>query len=175
MGDAEFQKKCLGKMQDVATKGKTVLFVSHNIGAIKTLTNKCVYMSQGLFRHSGTTDQVVTSYLHENIKNRGVDRQLAYYRRSHVPDAPIKIVAIWANDKREIGPLPELTISQPYSISVEVEVYRPIHGAHMNVMIRTMDGNLALHLFSWDQNFEISLAKGRHVIAVEVNDASSEP
>src|SRR5262245_14847028 len=47
VGDAEFQKKCLGKMQDVSRVGRTVLFVSHNLSAVQTLCQRCVLLAQG--------------------------------------------------------------------------------------------------------------------------------
>ena len=52
VGDAEFQKKCLGKMQDVAGDGRTVLFVSHNMAAISSLTKICAYLSGGRLLNS---------------------------------------------------------------------------------------------------------------------------
>src|SRR4030043_1860327 len=47
VGDAAFQKKCLGKMEDVSKEGRTILFVSHNMGAVRTLTNRCIYLNEG--------------------------------------------------------------------------------------------------------------------------------
>ena len=64
VGDAEFQKKCLGKMQDVSTKqGRTVLFVSHNMGAIETLCKRGVLMQKGTVVFDGETRPAVTKYL----------------------------------------------------------------------------------------------------------------
>src|SRR5713226_1269014 len=56
VGDAEFQKKCLGKMGDVAHEGRTVLFVSHNMQAVSTLTKQCLVFDKGLCVHYGTTE-----------------------------------------------------------------------------------------------------------------------
>lgn len=64
VGDAEFQKKCLGKMQDVAKKeGRTVLFVSHNISAIKSLTTRGILLNAGRIAFDGTTDSAVQEYV----------------------------------------------------------------------------------------------------------------
>ncbi len=65
VGDAEFQKKCLGKMQDVAGQGRTVLFVSHNMGAVQSLCNTGMYLSGGQLVNTGTTAKVIESY-HSN-------------------------------------------------------------------------------------------------------------
>lgn len=63
VGDAEFQKKCLGKMSDVAQEGRTVLFVSHNMGAIRSLCSKAIYFDVGNIADIGETNDVVSSYL----------------------------------------------------------------------------------------------------------------
>ncbi|CAG0943909.1 partial Teichoic acids export ATP-binding protein TagH, partial [Candidatus Brocadiaceae bacterium] len=63
VGDAEFQKKCLGKMSDVASGGRTVLFVSHNMAAVHSLCNSALLMSRGRVVLSGNTDHVVEKYL----------------------------------------------------------------------------------------------------------------
>ena len=66
VGDAEFQKKCLGKMHDVADHGRTVLFVSHNIGSIQVLCESCLLLRDGSIEFIGPTDQVVRQY-HKSI------------------------------------------------------------------------------------------------------------
>ncbi|HLO16668.1 MAG TPA: ABC transporter ATP-binding protein [Anaerolineales bacterium] len=66
VGDAEFQKKCLGKMGDVAKKGRTVLFVSHNMAAISTLCNKAVLIDRGILKQNDFTDKVVEKYLYQD-------------------------------------------------------------------------------------------------------------
>jgi lipopolysaccharide transport system ATP-binding protein len=64
VGDAEFQKKCLGKMKDVSLgQGRTVLFVSHNMSAVETLCNHCISLKNGRFLESGNPQLVVKNYL----------------------------------------------------------------------------------------------------------------
>jgi lipopolysaccharide transport system ATP-binding protein len=66
VGDAEFQKKAIGKMQDVShTEGKTVLFVSHNMSSISTLCRQGIYLKNGLIRYSGPIQNTITKYLSE--------------------------------------------------------------------------------------------------------------
>src|SRR5262245_8482800 len=59
VGDAEFQKKCLGKIGNVARGGRTVLFVSHNMAAVKSLTTRGILLDQGSLKFSGTSEQVI--------------------------------------------------------------------------------------------------------------------
>jgi len=63
VGDAAFQKKCLGKMGDVAREGRTVLFVSHNMTAVQALCPQCVLLDSGRLAHQGETIKVVRHYL----------------------------------------------------------------------------------------------------------------
>ena len=63
VGDAEFQKKCLGKMGDVASEGRTVLFVSHNMGAIKSLCERTILMGNGMLLEDGESEIVIENYL----------------------------------------------------------------------------------------------------------------
>jgi len=64
VGDAEFQKKCLGRMKDVSVHdGRTVLFVSHNMGAIKNLCDRCLMLKDGTFSFMGSTDAAISRYL----------------------------------------------------------------------------------------------------------------
>jgi lipopolysaccharide transport system ATP-binding protein len=66
VGDASFQKKCLGKMGDVAREGRTVLFVSHNMGAVQALCNRSMWVNQGRVVRTGETNEVVRDYLMES-------------------------------------------------------------------------------------------------------------
>lgn len=63
VGDAGFQKKCLGKMGDVASSGRTILFVSHNMAAIQQLCNRCVVLENGQVHFAGSTNDAVRAYM----------------------------------------------------------------------------------------------------------------
>ena len=68
VGDFEFQKKCLGKMEDVAkNQGRTVLFVSHNMTAVKNLCNRSIVLKNGLFVESGDTKAIINKYINGAI------------------------------------------------------------------------------------------------------------
>ena len=64
VGDAEFQKKCLGKMKDVSNKeGRTVLFVSHNMAAVKSLCTNAILLENGILTHKGNTDYIISKHI----------------------------------------------------------------------------------------------------------------
>ena len=79
VGDAEFQKKCLGKMGDVSKgEGRTVLFVSHNMASIKALCNKGIFLDKGFIRENSTVDKAIQLYFSNNIKNEFFYENNAY-------------------------------------------------------------------------------------------------
>src|SRR4051794_20241729 len=77
VGDASFQKKCLGKMRDVSASGRTVLFVSHNMAAIEGLCNRCLFISEGKLGGDGTPHELVTKYLAAEAVPENAERDLS--------------------------------------------------------------------------------------------------
>jgi lipopolysaccharide transport system ATP-binding protein len=69
VGDAQFQKKCLGKMETVGKEGRTIIFVSHSMGAISTLCDKVIFLEKGSVREIGDVDKVANIYLSELFNN----------------------------------------------------------------------------------------------------------
>lgn len=65
VGDAEFQKRCIGKMEDVSKSGRTILFVSHNMGAVQALCRKGIYLKNGTIDKIGQTHEVIQHYLND--------------------------------------------------------------------------------------------------------------
>jgi lipopolysaccharide transport system ATP-binding protein len=70
VGDAEFQKRSLAKMNDLSVSGRTVIFVSHNMPAVRKLCKKCIYLSEGQIKKTGEVNEVIDEYLAEYKDNR---------------------------------------------------------------------------------------------------------
>jgi lipopolysaccharide transport system ATP-binding protein len=91
VGDAEFQKKCLGKMNDVANEGRTVLFVSHQMAAVQSLCSKGIVMQNGNIKFEGSTEEAIQFYLHDsvstldfiNFENRSGNKKI-FIENAHV-------------------------------------------------------------------------------------------
>ncbi|MCU0235862.1 MAG: ABC transporter ATP-binding protein [Acidobacteria bacterium] len=71
VGDAEFQKKCLGKMGDVAKQGRTILFISHNMGAIANLCSHAIWLDKGKMAFSGNSHEAISKYVSQGAKSQG--------------------------------------------------------------------------------------------------------
>ena len=70
VGDASFQKKCLGKMGDVARQGRTIVFVSHNMAALRKLCPRAILIEGGRIVESGNSDEVVSHYLQNSLDSK---------------------------------------------------------------------------------------------------------
>lgn len=92
VGDAAFQKKCLGKMGDVAREGRTVLFVSHNMAAIENLCLKAVLLEQGRIIHFGDVRTVITTYL-EMAQNNLIRSEVRMTNRRG--NGRVRLVDFW--------------------------------------------------------------------------------
>jgi len=75
VGDAEFQKKCLGKMKDVAGEGRTVLFVTHQMSFITTISKNCIWMDSGTVKAQGPTIPIVQDYINAGNIGRSFERE----------------------------------------------------------------------------------------------------
>ncbi|AKB75706.1 Teichoic acid export ATP-binding protein TagH [Methanosarcina lacustris Z-7289] len=91
VGDAEFQKKCLGKMEDVAKEGRTVLFVSHNMGAINQLCSRCILLQNGSVAKEGDVNSCVDKYLSDTVKRCGTIISHGERKTDHINIDKIKI------------------------------------------------------------------------------------
>lgn len=88
VGDAQFQKKCLGKMRDVGTEGRTVILVSHNMAAISSLCTKGVVLSKGLLEFTGSVDDSISKYLAQSSISRSFTRPK---KQANHSDADVEI------------------------------------------------------------------------------------
>lgn len=94
VGDADFQKKCIGKMNDVSKgEGRTVLFVSHNLDAVKKLCNKGLLMHQGQLIHDGNIDSTLDTYLlnySSDDKKSGISYELDESKEAQILKVALK-------------------------------------------------------------------------------------
>ena len=95
VGDAEFQKKAIGKMQDVSRgEGRTVLFVSHNMASIKNLCKNGVLLEKGMVKTVGKIDDVVAEYMAANLAEVGDVAEVTKFKRVNVQTKEIEIISL---------------------------------------------------------------------------------
>lgn len=96
VGDSKFQKKCLGKMGEVSSQGRTILFVSHNTTFVRSLCNKGIWLDKGQVRQTGSTAEVINSYLssmHDQVFDENSELHNSLNRRGK-GDARFSKIAI---------------------------------------------------------------------------------
>ncbi len=133
VGDARFQRKCLGKMEDVSKGGRTILFVSHQMDAVQRLCNTGLLLDQGRLVASGPMNEVVRSYL-ESGASAQAEIELA---DSAAPDMHAYAERVRVEDL-EGRPLREVSIGAAWRVRVEVNVRRPLDGFVIGLGICTM-------------------------------------
>jgi lipopolysaccharide transport system ATP-binding protein len=99
VGDMQFQKKCLGKMDEVAKSGRTVLFVSHNMGAIKSLCQRCILINSGHIQKQGKSTSCIYSYM-EPYEINQEPVQVFNYSKEWKRE-PITFLRIWIHGSNE--------------------------------------------------------------------------
>jgi lipopolysaccharide transport system ATP-binding protein len=147
VGDAEFQRKCLGKMSDVAAHGRTVLFVSHNMSAILRLTEESIVLDHGQLVYRAPTRQAVDYYMASGLSQTGE----RVWAAEEVPAdaAPFRPLALRVRDPK--GKVIDTVLSrQPLEIELEYELAQPIQGLRVGVYLQSIRGEVILTSFDTD-------------------------
>jgi lipopolysaccharide transport system ATP-binding protein len=154
VGDAQFQKKCLGKMEDVSAKeGRTVLFVSHHMGAVSELCSSVSILENGGIIYSGDTSKGVSHYLSKlsnqlsTVCNFADSTQNSGVISSRILNAKIE----WVEIKNRGCP----AFGDSLSISFEIERSPWVSATELKISvgIRTITGTRVLHVTNEDDNF----------------------
>ena len=140
VGDANFQQKCIKKMSELTKDGRTVLFVSHNMSALKNLCNKAVYLDKGRIVAEGNTAAIIQLYLNENLK-AGAELDAAeirsradYCTRAAVPTFSLKRVSI-SDSQLEIKR--NFDSDEEIKIGLRIETLHPVKD--MRVIVSLVD------------------------------------
>jgi lipopolysaccharide transport system ATP-binding protein len=102
VGDAEFQKKCLGKMKDVSGEGRTVLFVSHNMAAVKSLCKNSLLLHQGRIISNSDTEEIIKQYFDLAIKNKHLNYKVLKNENIEILSCSVLNNQIYISDNVEI-------------------------------------------------------------------------
>jgi lipopolysaccharide transport system ATP-binding protein len=137
VGDASFQRKCLGKMGDVAHEGRTVLFVSHNQKAVSDLCDWAIRLGDGQIVDQGASADVVRRYLEEELGTEAVSAG----HTTIAPDASkpmrLRAVTILNHEGRQAG---QVEMGRPFRVRISYDVNRPTRSADVMCLFRTSDG-----------------------------------
>lgn len=172
VGDVQFQKKCLGKMKDVAGQGRTILFVSHNMGAIRNLCEKALLLDNGGLVLNAATDHTIARYLNQNLLEGAVasedeiqERMEGVIRRRN-PYMRFQKIALL--DKSGF-PRSSFTSDEDIVVSVTFECFQPVQNPY--VMVDVVDEN-AVPILRTQNVDDSSVTTNFHNLAPGVYNAS---
>lgn len=164
VGDAEFQKKCLGKMGEVAKGGRTVLFVSHNMAAISQLCQYTIVLKQGQLCYMGTTESAIEQYMGSSISQGGSARlsEDILTRPESNKAARFLKVQLTSGD----GTIKDsFFIGESLTINIQVFFSAPFRGVRLSFIIKSRQGGNIYHCVTTDASFEPQDLNGRVTFA----------
>jgi lipopolysaccharide transport system ATP-binding protein len=175
VGDASFQKKAIGKIQDmISGEGRTVLFVSHNLDSIQRLCPRTILMHHGIIKMDGLTAEVIESY---KESSSGEAKRYAGERKWEIEEAPgndiVRIIAIRTIDQNQKNQS-EFDVTEPVIIEIEYRVLKAGHklakvleffdlNSNQSLM-RSLDKQSIDSIWGFQKNSEIGLFKSRCII-----------
>lgn len=168
VGDVEFQKKCLGKMQDVAVQGKTVLFVSHNMGAVRKLCSRAILLNQGTVETDGEVANTIAAYIKTptTLTNKRNKSLITWNPEDNPGKDELRLVEVGLTDAK--GEYRDrFSSSEPIYISVLYELLDELRNMRVIFQILTHDDQI---LFATTSHSSEQLAKssGTYFAKIEI-------
>ena len=151
VGDAQFQKKCLGKMGEVAREGRTVLFVSHNMSRVQGLCSSAMLLDLGQEISSGPVDDVVSFYLRTFVGARDPGR---ISRRMHKNGTGELLIDSVLLEDRAGQPVLQARINEPLTVTIIFSVKQPVRDIRIGLGINTITGTRVATVHHTDQGLE---------------------
>jgi len=163
VGDQEFQKKCMGRIQQVASgDGRTVLFVSHNIATVRKLCDRAVYLRGGKVMNIGPSEDIVAEYLNSQV---GADEK-NLLARPRFPGITPAIAGFTCSPGQGAD---HLVSGSAATFEVEMDITEPIANAAVTIMFNSDQGYRILAYSSRCEEGRMQLPRGKHVMKCHVD------
>ena len=140
VGDAEFQKKCLGKMSEVAQGGRTVLFVSHNMGAVRRLTQRCLVLDRGRIKIDAPAQEAIEAYLAQ--AGEGLESGIFVRDKPRPADRPFYVHRVTTRREPDGEPAAQFDCDQPLYIGIDYSATRRVPGIYGYLALQRLDGTV---------------------------------
>ncbi|MDI9874174.1 ABC transporter ATP-binding protein [Flectobacillus rivi] len=170
VGDADFQRKCLGKMKDASTSGRTILFVSHNLTAVQGLCNKAMYMQKGQLIQMGETNLIMSNYLSQIQKT---DLQVSYTNQNEAPGndrvrlKSVKLVPNYLDNQNH------LDVRTSFKIQIEFWNYMDQANLNISLHVNSLTGECIFNIGTPSIKFEKGIISAECEIPSDfLNDGS---
>jgi lipopolysaccharide transport system ATP-binding protein len=147
VGDAQFQKKCLGKMENVGKEGRTVIFVSHNMATVKQLCTKAFLFSNGILIDRGKPVEMISRYMQSAMSQTYLNGKREYKHIKGDKRAKINKIILNNLDRGEMT----LPIFEKIKIAIEYQIIEPIEKLEFFILIYSLEeGDVQASLFQRD-------------------------
>lgn len=165
VGDAQFQKKCLGKMEEVGKEGRTVLFVSHNMGAVRQLCSTCLWIDKGKIVEYGPSASVIESYLKSGDDSKEFTEST--FEVNSEKQFQLRAARV-VNDKGILTQ--KFDCDKPVYIELDCQVHKPLSGLYGYLSISRKDGTEVMVSDSFDVecNPLDNLPVGMHLLKITI-------
>ena len=167
VGDLAFQQKCLGKMNEVAQSGRTVLFVSHNMVAVEGLCNRCILMEHGRIVFDGSVSEGIGRYRSANM-TQAATTDLAD-RTDRDGEGGVRFTAIRVNEDRPVY------TCKPLILDIDYVATQITDGLRIAVKFSRSYREIVMTLASEQQGRMLAAKPGRHTLRVELPNLTLMP
>jgi lipopolysaccharide transport system ATP-binding protein len=148
VGDAEIQKKCLGKMSEVARGGRTVLFVSHNMGAIRRLTQRCILLDRGRIKRDAPVREAIDHYLTQGAE--GLGGGIFVRDRPRPADRPFYVHRVTTRREQGGEPINCFDCDHGFLVCIEYSATRKVPALYGYMTLQRLDGTIVYEGYSMD-------------------------
>jgi ABC-type polysaccharide/polyol phosphate transport system ATPase subunit len=174
VGDAAFQKRCLGKMDSVAREGRAVLFVSHNMDAVQRLCTRCLHIDKGTIVQDGLVSAVLAGYRSPSDDRPGPDRWIDLTAAERRGSAAAQFVGARfssgphgsGGDAHPFGPL-------EFDLQIDSDADRTVHS--LAVVIRSHSGTKLVDTNTASQGVPVFLKKGSNAVTIRIAALNLNP
>jgi lipopolysaccharide transport system ATP-binding protein len=173
VGDAAFQKKCLGKMGDVASEGRTVLFVSHTMPTVLSLCSRVVVLQNGRLQFNGGCEQGVTEYQQSGELSSGA-ASIPLDHLPRIPHRPALLTHLRITNSRG-APTSYLQIGEAINLQIDLSLSHRLDNIGVGVGIENYLGMRVTTATTRLQNIQLSHLEGRQTIECSISDIKLTP
>ncbi|MGV7223534.1 MAG: polysaccharide ABC transporter ATP-binding protein, partial [Nitrospinales bacterium] len=175
VGDVQFQKKCLGKMQDISHgQGRTVLFVSHNMDSIQRLCSRCLILEQGKLIAQGDTTSIIQQYVSTNSSQSSPGEWIDVSKASRQGTRKAYFSAVQYSTPGQSSSFHPYS-NGPLDFSLLIESSAILSVESLAVSIRKQNGTLLVNADTDAVGQTITLSKGRNIVKLRINELHLNP
>jgi len=174
VGDARFQKRCLGKMDSVAREGRAILFVSHNLDAVQRLCTRCLHIDKGMVVRDGAVGAVVESYRSRSDDRAEPARWIDLTAAERQGSAGAQFASVrFSSGRRALGGYPYPFGPLEFELQIASDADRTVQS--LAVVIRSQGGTKLVNTDTASQGIPLHLSEGVNLVTIRIAALNLNP